>query len=188
VLAGGASGRFGRDKAELMIGGESLTARAAGKLRGVCSEVAVADGGRGRLPGLRSLADGPGAGPPAGLLGAARAFPGRPLLVLACDLPEVPPVLLAELAASRGCDWAVPRWSRGLEPLCALYHPAALEALAGFAGAGPHRLADVATLRVRYLDEDLLARFGLPEDLFVNVNTEQDLTRWRTLSRRGEER
>ena len=90
----------------------------------------MADRGRGLLPGLPSLPDGPGRGPAAGILGAAAAYPGRPLLVLACDLPRVPAGLLAELRARlRRADWAVPRWSGGVEPLCALYGPAALAAL-----------------------------------------------------------
>src|SRR5262245_23173248 len=82
ILAGGASTRMGRDKALLEIEGETLLARAARRLGEVCEEVLVADAGRfGGIP------DGPGRGPAAGLLGAARARPGRALLVLAVDLP-----------------------------------------------------------------------------------------------------
>lgn len=171
---------MGRDKAGLVVGGETLAARAAARLAAVSSEVAVADAGRGCLPGHPSLPDGPGRGPAAGLLGAARAFPGRPLLVLACDLPGVPAALLAELAASPGCDWAVPRWSGGLEPLCALYAPVALEALAEQVGRGllgPHRLAERAGLAIRFLEGEALARFGRPEEMFLNLNTPGDLER-----------
>jgi molybdenum cofactor guanylyltransferase len=185
VLAGGAASRLGADKSALVAaGGETLAARAAARLGAVCAEVAVADRGRRVLPALRSLADGPGRGPAAGILGAARAYPGRPLLVLACDLPCVPAALLAEIARSPGCDWAVPRGPRGLEPLCALYGPAALAALAERAARGlfaPHRLAAAAGLRVRYLEPELLARCGPPEEIFLNVNTREDLARWRAL-------
>jgi len=184
VLAGGLSRRLGVDKAEIGTPGESLTARAAARLGAVCETVAIADGGRHRLAGLASVADGPGAGPAAGILGAARAYPGRALLVLACDLPRVPAALLAELARSAGCDWALPRWSRGLEPLCALYRPRALAALAEQVAAGrmaPHRLAEVAELAVRYLDEEALAELGPARDLFLNLNTPEDFARWREL-------
>ncbi len=176
---------MGRDKAALAVGGETLAARAARRLLDVCGSVVVADGGRGLLlplPGFPSVPDGPGQGPAAGILGAACAYPGHPLLVLACDLPAIPAALLAELAAADGAaDWAVPRWQRGLEPLCALYRPAALAELAAAVGRGvaaPHRLAEAAGLKVRYLEGRSLRRFGAPEDLFLNLNTPLDVERW----------
>jgi molybdopterin-guanine dinucleotide biosynthesis protein A len=184
VLAGGSSRRMGRDKARLEIPGGSLPAMAAERLAAVCAEVAVADRGRGVLPGFPSLPDGPGRGPAAGILGAASAYPARPLLVLACDLPRVPAALLAELARSEGCDWKVPRWGGGVEPLCALYGPIALELLAARVGRGllaPHGLTTEPSLAVRYLEGDRLARFGPPEEVFFNLNTLEDLERLRRM-------
>ncbi len=162
VLAGGGSRRMGRDKATLALGGESLAGHAAARLARVCSEVALADAGRGLLPEYPSLADGPGRGPAAGILGAARLWPGRPLLVLACDLPAVPEGLLADLARSidaADADWVVPRWRGGVEPLCALYGPAALAALERRVARGLlalHDLALEADLAVRYLEGERL--------------------------------
>jgi molybdenum cofactor guanylyltransferase len=172
VLAGGASRRMGWDKAL-----SSLPASAAERLAAVCAEVAVADRGRGLLPGLPSLPDGPGRGPVAGILGAAAAYPGRPLLVLACDLPRVPVELLAELAVPKLFDWAVPRWERGVEPLCAFYAPGALALLAATGLRAPHRLAG-EDLAIRYLEGDDLERFGPPEEVFLNLNTPEDLERY----------
>jgi molybdopterin-guanine dinucleotide biosynthesis protein A len=173
---------MGSDKARVTVGGTSLPAAAAERLAAVCAEVAVADRGRGVLPGLPSLLDGPGAGPAAGILGAAAAYPGRPLLVLACDLPGVPAALLAELARSTAYDWAVPRWSGGVEPLCALYGRAALALLRERRLLAPHRLTEERSLAVRYLEGDLLARFGPPEEIFLNLNTPEDLERYTSIS------
>jgi molybdopterin-guanine dinucleotide biosynthesis protein A len=187
VLAGGASSRMGRDKARLVSGGESLPALAARRLAAVCAEVAVAAGGRRLLPGLPSLPDGPGRGPAAGILGAAAAWPGRRLLVLACDLPRVPVPLLAELArfscveAGAGAvDWVVPRWSGGVEPLCALYGPAALAALAARVERGRLALHSLLEeeLAVRVLEGEDLARFGEPAEIFLNLNTPEDWERY----------
>jgi molybdopterin-guanine dinucleotide biosynthesis protein A len=182
VLAGGSSRRMGRDKALLPLLGETLPARAARRLAAVCSEVVVADGGRSLLPGFPSLPDGPGRGPAAGLLGAAAARPGRPLLVLACDLPQVPPELLAEIARlGDEPDAVFPRWSGGVEPLCALYGPAALEVLATRVGRGLlalHELPREAGLSVRFLEEEEIARFGGPEEVFLNLNTPEDWERY----------
>lgn len=185
VLAGGASRRMGRDKALLALGDASLAAGAARRLGEVCAEVAVADRGRGLVPGLASLADGPGAGPAAGILGAAAAYPGRPLLVLACDLPGVPAALLGELARPPRSDWTVPRWHGGVEPLCALYGPAALAALREQAGRGlfaPHLLAEDGRLAVRYVEGERLAGFGPPEEVFINLNTPQDVERYTSIA------
>lgn len=180
VLAGGWSRRMGRDKALLAAGGESLPAAAARRLAAVCAEVAVADRGRGLLPGLPSLPDGPGRGPAAGILGAAAAYPGRRLLVLACDLPRVPEDLLAALARPPEPDWTVPRWREGVEPLCALYGPAALAALGRRIARGLfalHRLAE-EDLAVRVLEGEDLARFGDPREIFLNLNAPEDWERY----------
>jgi len=182
VLAGGLSARMGEDKGRLDAGGESLAARAARKLLAICPEVAIADRGRQLVPHVSSLPDGPGEGPAAGLLGGALAHPGRSLLVLACDLPEVPAGLLAEIARPSGFDWVVPRWRSGLEPLCALYREPALACLAENVARGllaPQRLADVPGLSIRYLSGPPLERFGRPEAMFVNLNRPEDVRRWR---------
>jgi len=183
VLAGGGSRRLGTDKSALVVGGGTLPLRAAERLAPVCAAVAVADRGRQLLRGFPSLADGPGRGPAAGILGAARAYPGRPLLVLACDLPRVPAGLLAELARSADADWVLPRWSGGVEPLCALYAPAALAALAARVERSVfalHRLVEEG-LAVRYLEGEALTLFGSPEEVFLNLNTVEDLERLREL-------
>lgn len=180
VLAGGESRRLGSDKARLE--GAALPLGAVERLAAVCAEVAVADRGRELVPGRRSLADGDGRGPAAGILGGAAAFPGRPLLVLACDLPRIPAVLLAELARSATADWVVPSWEGGLEPLCAFYGPAALAALAARVREGRfalHDLASEAGLAVRYLEGEALRSFGDPQEMFFNLNTPGDLARWR---------
>lgn len=163
---------MGRDKALLEIEGETLLARAARRLGEVCEEVLTADAGR-----LGGIPDGPGRGPAAGLLGASRAKPGRSLLVLAVDLPFVPVPLLEELARSEA-DLAVPSWSGGVEPLCALYGPAALAILEERVTQGElslWSLPDAPGLRVRRLGEEELSRFGDPARLFLNLNRPEDL-------------
>ncbi len=180
ALAGGASRRMGRDKARLRLGDTSLVECAARRLREVVSEVLVADRGLGLAPGYRSVGDGDGAGPAAGILGAAAVRPGRALLVLACDLPSVPAALLRRLTDPIEDDAFVPRWRRGLEPLCALYGTAALAALEAEARAGRfalHSLLRSESIEARYLEGRELAAFGPPEHLFLNLNTPEDLAR-----------
>ncbi len=176
ALAGGASSRMGRDKALLRLAGETLVEHAVGRLRAVCSEVVVADRGRQLLSGAQSLADGPGAGPVAGILGAAAARPGRDLLVLACDLPRVPVALLRRLArAAAEGEGLVPRWRRGVEPLCALYRPAAAARFARRVREGEMALHRLLAEGMLFLEEDELVRFGPPGRLFLNLNRPEDL-------------
>jgi molybdopterin-guanine dinucleotide biosynthesis protein A len=182
ALAGGASRRMGRDKAALRWSGSTLLERTVERLAAVCAEVVVADRGRGLLAdtGTVSVDDGPGGGPAAGILGAATAHPGRDLLVLACDLPRVPASLLSAIAAlGGGADWVVPAWGEPerLEPLCALYRPAALAALAGRVDRGRyalHRLIEAPGLAVRRLGREALEAHGRPAEMFLNVNAPED--------------
>lgn len=177
---------MGRDKASLPIPGQGLTLAevALERLARVCG-VGVVAGPADRDWGKDwpSVPDGPGAGPIAGLLGAARAHPGRRLLALGCDLPEVSAELLAALAASPA-QLALPRTEKGPEPLCTLYGPAALEILERRAADGRFALRSL-------LDEDLpfevdvfegerLRQFGDPRRLFLNLNHPSDLEAWLT--------
>jgi molybdopterin-guanine dinucleotide biosynthesis protein A len=85
------------------------------------------------------------------------------------DLPRVPVSLLAELARS-DADLAIPRWAGGLEPLCALYGPAALAALDERVGRGRldlRTLVETPGLRILYLEQ--------PGDVFLNLNRPEDL-------------
>ena len=184
-MAGGRSRRMGRNKARLRLGGASLLERAVAGLTEVAGEVLVADRGLGlsaedELPECRSIRDGPGAGPAAGILGAAAERPGCDLLVLACDLPEISAALLRHLAEPIEQDVHLPRWSRGIEPLCALYRPAALAHMLAEVQAGRlalHAMLRQRRFRIRYLEGRRLDAFGPPERLFLNLNTPEDLER-----------
>lgn len=180
VLAGGQSKRMGVDKALLRLDGESLVARAAAKLAQVVPQVVVADRDRRLDARWASVPDGPGGGPVAGLLGAAALFPGRPILGLACDLPNISAHLLRLLAADDRHDWVMPKSNHGLEPLCALYRPGALAELASRAAAGRfslHGLATATSLSGRVIEAAELRRYGDPQILFANLNTPEDWTR-----------
>ncbi len=188
LLAGGASLRLGRDKAPLPIPGRGKSfaenARDLLVLAGLEVVVAARDPARAALllPGCEAVADGPGRGPAAGLLGFAAAYPGRAALALACDLPAVPAELLRFLAESPG-DLALPDWRDDageprLEPLCALYRPPALAALAARVAAGRLDLQGLArdpALAVTRIGRERLAFFGEPAAIFRNINRPEDL-------------
>lgn len=179
VLAGGRSTRMGDDKATLLFSGQRLVDRAARCFAGAGFDFVVADGGRQLIADAESLTDGEGSGPVAGILGAAAAHPDQALLVLACDMPYVPPELITTLAVWRHeADWVVPRTPQGLQPLCARYGPRAVARLAHRAQSGEyalHDLDDEPTLVVDHVESDVVARFGRPDHIFRNLNRPEDV-------------
>ena len=100
IFAGGASRRFGTDKALAPIDGQPMLAHVAARLRPQCDALVVV--GR-EWPGLTTAADVPraGLGPLGALCGAltfARAAGHDLVLSSGCDLPDLPrdlPTLLA---------------------------------------------------------------------------------------------
>jgi molybdopterin-guanine dinucleotide biosynthesis protein A len=203
ALAGGRSSRLGLDKAALLVEREgrerTLLEWTVRRLAEVCDEVVVAGGARDPAAlhallgpdlavGYAPDAPAPAAGPAAGVLGAAALRPGRPLLALACDLPRVPVALLSRLAREREeqprADWIVPASGGRLEPLCALYGPAALAALARRATAGRnalHELASERGLERRELPVEALPELDRIVEPLLNLNLREDLDRLRSI-------
>jgi molybdopterin-guanine dinucleotide biosynthesis protein A len=94
VLAGGASSRFGSDKALAMVDGRPLLAHACAALARVSDAVVVV--GRGDVPD-RPV---PGLGPLGGIAGAlahAREQGFGSVLTIGCDMIAVPAALLADM-------------------------------------------------------------------------------------------
>lgn len=205
VLAGGQGTRLGRRKAMLRLPGvepgsaePTLTDWAVARLAAVdkVGEVVIATG-RADIQAKSTVCsvpvsvvtDGPGFGPAAGVLGAAQARPGKSLLVLACDLPLAPVELLAALAGSRAelaAATTKPQDPRSMNPTCALWTPAALRGLATHVDQGDYRLYTLtrtARLRVEPVDA---GRYGVPEEVLLNVNTAREWERmeetWRRLA------
>ncbi len=190
LLAGGQSVRLGVDKAKLEIPGTGITfAENARRLlaeAGLPILVAAKSAERAHelIPDSPAVADGPGHGPAAAILGAHLAYPAADLLVLACDLPALPPALLRFVRDLPG-DLVLPAWtaerdpsSLQLEPLCALYRRPALECLARRVAAGTFDLRGLAqepTLRIRRVTDQELRLLGSPATMFCNVNHPADL-------------
>jgi molybdopterin-guanine dinucleotide biosynthesis protein A len=184
VVAGGHSERMGQDKALLPWAGTTLLEHALARLREVCAEVRILAGaeacytGHGAVVQLDVVRDaGPLGGVHAGLLSldAARG------VFLGVDTPLVPPALLAGLLAqAEGFDAVVPVVGGWPEPLCAVYRATCLDAVQRRLEAGDRKMTSFwPEVRVRALEEDELAAFGDPEQMFQNVNTPEDYLRLR---------
>jgi len=134
ILAGGKSSRMGQDKAFLEMDGRPLLARQIELVRaGGAAEVFISgrDGVDYSAFGCRVLKDQlPYVGPLAGIERALSVAAYPLLLVLAVDLPAMPPDLLLRLAArcTETCG-VIPQVNGRAEPLAAFY-PGAAHALA----------------------------------------------------------
>ena len=112
---------------------------------------------------------------------AALVHAGTPVVVVAWDMPFVPPGLLRTLRdAGRDSDAAVPESDsrRGLEPLCAYYSPACTGAIERRIAAGDRRvIAFYDDVRVARVPAEVVSQFGDPALLFMNVNTPEERVR-----------
>ena len=150
ILVGGASRRMGRPKAFVEYAGRSFAARVADALRAELPEVVAV--GRGALPrdlgAIERLDDAAGiAGPLAGILALLRQRPRSAWLVAACDLPLLDPAAVRWLLGQRGtASLAIlPRLEPSrVEPLLALYEPAASSLLEPLAARGERSLQGLA--------------------------------------------
>ncbi len=174
VLAGGRGRRIGGDKAVVELDGRPLLHYPVSVLHAVLGEVVVVCKGDTELPQLGGVAtvwrepDEP-RHPLAGVAFALRRAAGRPVLACAGDLPLVTAdVVHALVEVDPGeAPAVVPRVGGRLQPLLALYRPAALPTLVAMAPEEPaaHVVARLAPHVVTMADEAAFFAVDAPEDL-----------------------
>ncbi len=179
VLAGGHSTRMGADKALLEIDGQALIARMLAIARTIDREARIV-GGASRLRDYGQVIDDrfAGCGPLGGIHAALRASQSECNLVLAVDMPFVPPEFLrylADHAAARRALVTVPRVGERWQPLCAVYR-------LGFTGVAEQALKEgkykidilFRQVEVCTLEEGELEDQGFAPAIFRNLNTPEE--------------
>jgi molybdopterin-guanine dinucleotide biosynthesis protein A len=174
LLAGGDGRRIGGDKATIELAGRPLLLYPLTVVRGALDEVAVVAKTSTVLPPLAPevtiwLEPDLPRHPLAGVVHALVRARGRPVLVVAGDMPFVTSGLVSALARerTRGATAVVPRVAGRLQPLCARYEQSALAGLTAFDPGAPAE-ETVAALRPRILDwpqEEPFFKINRPEDL-----------------------
>ena len=184
ILAGGQSSRYGgRPKGLERVHGSRVIDRVAAVLAAETDSLLLIANdldAASWLPGVRVESDvRPGIGSLGGIH-AALVHARTPVIVVAWDMPFVPPGLIAELRA-RGADADVvaPESGssrRGLEPLCAFYSQACIAPIEHALDADDRRVVGFfEQVRVARVPAEDVRRFGDPERLFMNVNTPGEL-------------
>ncbi|MGA9903543.1 MAG: molybdenum cofactor guanylyltransferase [Terriglobales bacterium] len=188
VLAGGKSSRMGSnvDKAFLDFHGQTLLDRALAVMAAVCDRVTIV-GDPVKFAKYESTKNSSvvadlfaGCGPLAGIHSALVHSSARLNLMLAVDMPFVSSELLAFLFAAAEEEEnhamvTVPRTSRGLQPLCAIYRRDFSAAAEQALRAGKYKIdAAFSGVSTRVIEESELGAAGFSERNFFNVNTPQD--------------
>ena len=180
ILTGGKSSRMGADKALLDFGGHTLLERAIAVVRETTPNFAIVGDPEKFAAYGPVIADlYPGCGPLAGIHAALLHSSAEVNLVLAVDMPFVTRELLAFLFAAANETEAmvvVPRTARGFQPLCAVYRRAFASTAEEALRAGNYKIdALFPGVAVRVIEGEELARAGLRERMFFNLNTPGDL-------------
>ena len=193
VLAGGASSRFGSDKALAQLRGETVLLSVVRLLSEVADSVQIVSTAD-RYSDFREkivLDRWPGEGALGGILTALHASQERGCgwnVIVSCDMPFLARewlIYMLNRAFSCDADVLFPRSQTGDEPLCACWRTAALPQLQAAFDEGVRKVTDGAKrLGVEVLDETHWKRFDTAGRLFWNMNTRQDYEEavriWRT--------
>ena len=182
VMAGGASTRFGFDKARAELNGEAMLARMCKLLKDVTGRVSiVAPFGRYREFGERLVDDHwPGEGPLGGIISALMDARTRSrdevwCLIVGCDMPFLTREWLDYLKDRTLTTRAVvvaPQSALGLEPLCACWHTSATAMLQRSFEDGIRKVTDaMKRVSMEVVDETEWKRFDNAGRLFWNMNT-----------------
>lgn len=189
ILVGGASSRFGYDKAQAMLGGKKMYEIAVGKLNAICDEkVSLIGGEKGSYPQHRSikvlpdLALDPRTSKKASIAGlyTALVVATAPwIIILACDLPFISPALLQVMSGycSDDIDAVVPiQPDAKPQPLCAFYRPERCrEIVRGMLRAGDWKLQNFLSLiSAKYVLFSEIAQLEGSTHFFLNINDLRD--------------
>ncbi len=183
VLAGGLGSRLGGRKPTASLAGLPLIGHPLRALEEAGIEAVVAAKPDTELPPLdcgvvREPAE--PRHPLCGVVAALRAFAGRPLIVVPCDMPLASASLLGKLARASE-PLVLTQVGADLDPFPARVAPDLLPALEEALDQRASLREALRALGPRRLGRDELARFGDPAHLLLNVNDAADLRRARHL-------
>ena len=179
VLAGGKSSRMGQDKAFLQLGGRTLLAHALELAQAATGNVWIV-GGAEKFADFGSVLEDkyPGRGPLAGIQAALAATRTELNLITAMDMPFLELDFLKYLIARARESEAVvvvPKMGGRLQPLCAIYRKDFAEVAERSLRAGKNKVDSLfPEVQTLVLEQAELERNGFTEEMFRNLNTDQD--------------
>ena len=192
VLAGGKSRRLGRNKTLEVIGEQQLCQRVIKRLSLAGEDIIVVLSYSGQLTdetlaGVKTVYDSyPASGALVGLYSGLRESKSPYNLVVGCDMPFLNIDLLRHIMSlAPGFDVVIPRLRDKLEPLHAVYSKDCISPIESRLREGDLKISDfIDAVKVKYVEQDEIDRFDPRHLSFMNVNSEADLERAKTLLER----
>lgn len=182
ILAGGVSKRLGyRNKALLKIGRKSVIEHIIAALAEVTEDILLITNSPGEyghlgLPVFRDIL--PGSGSLGGIHTGLKVSRTHHNLMVACDIPFVPPRLLTFLVSQmKGYDVSMPVTPDGFQPICAIYSKNCIKPIEAQIKTGNLKIIDFfPDVRVNRVDLAVLYP-GYEPDMFFNINTSKDYSK-----------
>jgi molybdenum cofactor guanylyltransferase len=201
ILGGGASSRMGAPKGLLELGNEPLVVRMARLLEPLVRDVMIVGAPQlyGKM-GLRAIPDrlfgdenDPVHSPLVGIATALSVTASPWNLILACDLPYLTPEWVGWLlarAADSGAQVVMPRSSKGLEPLAALYRRECAGPILRALESGTRKVTDaLSQVQIEYVTEAEWSALDPDNTVLNNMNTLEDYREakqwWESTNRGG---
>jgi len=179
ILAGGASKRYGQNKALLEVSGVPLIDRIAEQMKNIFTRVILVTNQKKdfeylELPMVEDIIK--GLGPIGGIYTGLSSITEQAGFFVACDMPLLHKGLIRYMVENIDNHSAVvPSIGKFFEPLHALY---ARSCLGPIKGLIDHKRYQVRLLydyvSVRYVKEDEIRIFSSPAEIFLNINTPEE--------------
>lgn len=180
VLIGGKSSRFGRDKVTASVREKALVEHVTDVISPLFDEVILIGHKRESLKRFKLVEDiRPGCGPLGGIFTALSSSASPQCFVFAADMPNLDEKLIQYMiSVADDHDVVMPMWSKGREPLHAIYHRRLLPVAASLLEKGFFRIFDLLKeADTLIIPEETIRRYTDPQTTFANINTINDLIR-----------
>jgi len=187
IIAGGKNTRMGREKAFLDIGGERIIDRILSIYRDLFDEVIIVTNNPlayGEFDALIVTDLIPGKGALGGIYTGLFYSSSDHAFVAACDMPFLDKDFIREMMHhAETADIVVPRSPDGLQPLHAIYARKYLPAIEKRIRANELKITGFyGRKKTEILPPEIITRFDPDHRMFVNVNTENELSQVQSLA------
>lgn len=180
ILAGGKNERFGKQKNTRPFGENTLLGFIVKRLNTISSNIIVVKKSGTEIPpinGIRIVQDlSEERGAIVGIRTALLASREKYCFVFACNMPFLSLKLIeGMIRTDKEYDAPVPVYSRGSEPLHAVYSKDCISTIDDCMSSGEKSLHSVLSrVKAEYVPAELYCE---PEDAFFNINTREDYER-----------
>lgn len=179
ILAGGKSSRMGFDKQFLKIDKRRLMDKIISKLRSDFDEIIIVTNKPGHYLGLSQIIREDiilGKGPLSGIHSGLKVASSKYSLVVACDMPNLNMDYISYMKENVGQHGCTTRFGDWIEPFSSFYSKDIVEDIEAYLKTNKRSIHDLlVNLQINYIDEQVARSFSPNWDMFLNLNTKEDL-------------